>query len=82
MLHCNPSLNAGVAGRRSIARRAGQCAPNQLLIERHLSNIYHRETFRPHSYVLLAANGVIFSSGPHGDLLAQGAPAAQLNNGS
>ncbi len=82
MLHCNPILNAAVAGRRSMARPAGRRARNQLLIERHLSNIYRRETLRQHSYVVLAANGVIFSSGPQGGLLAHGAPAGRLNDAS
>jgi Dehydroquinase class II len=78
MLHCNLPLNSGLAGRRPVARSAGRCMQNQLLIESRLSNIYRRESFRRHSYVSLAANGVIFSSGPHGDLLALGAGAARL----
>ena len=82
MLRCNLILNGGLAGRRSIARPVGRRGRNQLLIEKHLSNIYRWETLWQHCYVLLAANGVIFSSGPHGDLLAQGAPAARLSDAS
>ena len=77
MLRRNLTLNAGPADRRPVARTAGRGVQNQLLIESRLSNIYRRESFRRHSYASLAANGVIFSSGPHGDLLALGALAAR-----
>jgi 3-dehydroquinate dehydratase II len=48
------------------------------LIEVHLSNIYRREMVRQHSYVSLAADGVICGLGPRGYLLALGALAAIL----
>jgi 3-dehydroquinate dehydratase-2 len=48
------------------------------LIEVHLSNIYRRETFRQHSYVSLAANGVLCGFGPRGYLMALHAIAAIL----
>lgn len=40
------------------------------ILEVHLSNIHKRESFRQHSYVSLAATGVIAGCGSHGYLLA------------
>src|SRR5262249_28759093 len=40
------------------------------IIEVHLSNIHRRESFRHHSYVSLAAKGVICGLGAHGYVLA------------
>ncbi len=80
MLHCTSIPNVGAAGPRPSAWPAGWRAPNQLLIEGHLSNIYQRETFRPYSYVSLAASGVIRGFDPRGDLMAVGAPAALPND--
>lgn len=40
------------------------------IVEVHLSNIHKRESFRRHSYVSLAATGVIAGCGAHGYLLA------------
>jgi 3-dehydroquinate dehydratase-2 len=40
------------------------------VIEVHLSNIFRRESFRHHSYVSLAANGVICGLGAQGYELA------------
>jgi 3-dehydroquinate dehydratase-2 len=40
------------------------------IVEVHLSNIHRREAFRHHSYVSLAATGVICGLGAHGYLLA------------
>jgi len=40
------------------------------IIEVHLSNIHRRESFRHHSYVALAAAGVICGLGAHGYVLA------------
>ena len=36
------------------------------VIEVHLSNIFRRESYRQHSYVSLAAKGVICGLGPKG----------------
>jgi 3-dehydroquinate dehydratase II len=80
MLHCTLIPNAGTAGPRPLAWPAGWRAPNQLLIEAHLSNIYQRETFRQYSYASLAARGVICGFGSRGDLMAVGAPAAPPND--
>ena len=48
------------------------------IIEVHLSNIHRRETFRHHSYVSLAATGVICGLGAHGYLLALDAIAGLI----
>jgi 3-dehydroquinate dehydratase-2 len=51
------------------------------IIEVHLSNIHQREAFRHHSYVSLAATGVICGLGARGYLLALDAIAARLAAG-
>jgi 3-dehydroquinate dehydratase-2 len=45
------------------------------VIEVHLSNIHRRESFRHHSFVSAAAQGVIIGLGPQGYLLAVEAAA-------
>jgi 3-dehydroquinate dehydratase-2 len=40
------------------------------IIEVHISNVHRRESFRHHSYVSLAATGVMAGFGTHGYLLA------------
>ena len=40
------------------------------VIEVHISNIFRRDEFRHHSYVSLAAKGVICGLGPKGYVLA------------
>lgn len=49
------------------------------IVEVHLSNIHQREVFRHHSYVSLAATGVICGLGPTGYRLALEAMAEILN---
>jgi 3-dehydroquinate dehydratase-2 len=71
-------LNAGAYSHTSIALLDALRSLNKPLIEVHLSNIYRRETFRQHSYVSLAADGVICGLGPRGYLLALSALAALL----
>jgi 3-dehydroquinate dehydratase II len=75
-------LNAGAYSHTSIALLDALRALKEPLIEVHLSNIYQRETFRQHSYVSLAANGVICGFGPRGYLMALDALAALLNDAS
>jgi 3-dehydroquinate dehydratase-2 len=48
------------------------------IIEVHLSNIHRRDRFRHHSYVSLAATGVICGLGAQGYLLALDAMATTL----
>lgn len=59
-------LNAGAYSHTSIAILDSCRMLREPLIEVHLSNIYQRETFRKHSYVSLAATGVICGLGPSG----------------
>jgi 3-dehydroquinate dehydratase II len=66
----------GPAGRSAFARRAAARGAKEPLIEVDLSNIYRAETFRQHSHVFLAANGVICGSGPRGHVMALDALAA------
>jgi hypothetical protein len=65
MLHCTRSICAVASGPGATAGR-GQRAPNQLLIEKYLSNIYRAEIFRQPSYASLAATGVICGFAPRG----------------
>jgi 3-dehydroquinate dehydratase-2 len=71
-------LNAGAYSHTSIALLDALRSLNKPLIEVNLSNIYRRESFRQHSYVSLAADGVICGLGPRGYLLALDALAAIL----
>lgn len=73
-------LNAGAYSHTSIALLDAGRALKEPLIEVHLSNIYQRETFRHHSYVSLAARGVICGFGPRGYLMALGALAAMVDD--
>jgi len=52
------------------------------IIEVHVSNIYRRESFRHHSYVSLAATGVICGLGVDGYRLALEAAARLAGEGS
>jgi 3-dehydroquinate dehydratase II len=71
-------LNAGAYSHSSIALLDALRALDEPLIEVHLSNIYRREIFRQHSYVSLAADGVLCGFGPRGYLMALQAIAAML----
>lgn len=73
-------LNAGAYSHTSVALLDALRALNEPLIEVHLSNIYRRETFRQHSYVSLAAKGVICGFGPQGYAMALRALAAMLHD--
>jgi 3-dehydroquinate dehydratase II len=73
-------LNAGAYSHTSIVLLDAVRALNEPLIEVHLSNIYRREDFRQHSYVSLAAQGVICGFGPQGYLMALRALAAMLDD--
>ena len=73
-------LNAGAYSHTSIALLDAARSLNEPLIEVHLSNIYQRETFRQHSYVSLAAKGIICGFGSRGYLMALGALVAMLED--
>jgi 3-dehydroquinate dehydratase II len=63
-------LNAGALTHTSVAVLDALSAADLPIIEVHLSNIFQRESFRHHSYVSLAARGVICGLGAHGYELA------------
>ncbi len=68
-------LNAGALTHTSVAVLDALSATGLPIIEVHLSNIFRREHFRHHSYVSLAAAGVICGIGAHGYELALDAVA-------
>lgn len=63
-------LNAGAYTHTSIAILDALQAAELPVIEVHLSNIFRREAYRHHSYVSLAAKGVICGLGAKGYELA------------
>jgi len=72
-------INAGGLTHTSIALLDALQAAELPVIEVHLSNIFRRESFRNHSYVSLAATGVICGLGAKGYELAIEAMAALLS---
>ncbi len=75
-------LNAGALTHTSVAVLDALSASGLPVIEVHLSNIFRRESFRHHSYVSLAANGVICGLGAKGYELAIEAVASLLEGAS
>ena len=71
-------LNAGALTHTSVALLDALSASGLPVIEVHLSNIFRRESFRHHSYVSLAANGVICGLGAQGYELALDAIASLI----
>jgi 3-dehydroquinate dehydratase-2 len=71
-------LNAGAYTHTSIAILDALTAAEKPVIELHLSNVFRRESFRHHSYVSPAAQGVICGFGPMGYELAVEAMADLL----
>ena len=71
-------LNAGALTHTSIAVLDALQAAEVPVIEVHLSNIFRREAFRQHSYVSMAATGVICGLGAKGYELALEAMAGLL----
>jgi 3-dehydroquinate dehydratase-2 len=63
-------LNAGAYTHTSVAILDALNAAETPCVEVHLSNIHRREEFRHHSYVSLAAKGMICGFGPKGYVLA------------
>jgi len=72
-------LNAGGLTHTSIAILDALKAIGLPVIEVHLSNIFRREAFRSHSYVSLAADGVICGLGGFGYVLAIEALARRIS---
>jgi len=75
-------LNAGALTHTSVALLDALSAAELPVIEVHLSNIFRRESFRHHSYVSLAANGVICGLGAQGYELALDAVASLIRGES
>jgi 3-dehydroquinate dehydratase-2 len=75
-------LNAGALTHTSVAVLDALAAAELPVIEVHLSNIFRREGFRHHSYVSLAANGVICGLGALGYELALEAIAGLIEDES
>jgi 3-dehydroquinate dehydratase II len=75
-------LNAGALTHTSVAVFDALSAAGLPIIEVHLSNIFRRESFRHHSYVSLAANGVICGLGAQGYELALEAVASLIEGES
>jgi 3-dehydroquinate dehydratase II len=73
-------LNAGALTHTSVAVLDALLAAELPVIEVHLSNIFRREHFRHHSYVSLAARGVICGLGAQGYELALDAIASLIEN--
>jgi 3-dehydroquinate dehydratase-2 len=63
-------INPGAYSHTSVALLDALRATDLPVIEVHITNIFRRERFRRHSYVSLAATGVITGLGSHGYLLA------------
>lgn len=68
-------INAGAYSHTSIAILDALRACELPIVEVHMSNIHSRELFRHHSYISLAATGMICGLGSHGYLLALDAVA-------
>lgn len=68
-------INPGGYSHTSVALMDALLAADKPVIEVHLTNIHRREDFRHHSYVSLAARGVICGLGPKGYELALAAMA-------
>ena len=73
-------LNAGAYTHTSVAALDALAAAGLPVIEVHLSNIFRRESFRHHSYVSLAATGVICGLGAQGYELALDAMARLIED--
>lgn len=79
---CGIVLNAGALTHTSIAILDALQAAELPVVEVHLSNIFRRDSFRQHSYVSLAATGVICGLGAKGYELAIEAMAGLVGSPS
>ena len=73
-------INAAAYTHTSVALQDALKLHSVPVIEVHLSNIHQRETFRHHSYISAAAQGMIAGFGSRGYLMALDALAAQLRS--
>jgi len=73
-------INPGAYSHSSVALMDALLAVRLPVVEVHLTNIHRRETFRHHSYVSLAATGVICGLGADGYLAALTFLANSLGN--
>ncbi|HWA45664.1 MAG TPA: type II 3-dehydroquinate dehydratase [Hypericibacter adhaerens] len=76
--HAAIVINPAAYTHTSVALLDALTAAGLPVIEVHLSNIHRRDRFRHHSYVSLAATGVICGLGAQGYLLALDAVATLL----
>ena len=67
---CGIVLNAGAYTHTSIALLDALKSAERPVVEVHLSNVFARESFRHHSYVSMAAIGVICGFGVKGYTMA------------
>ena len=79
---CGIIINAAAYTHTSIAILDALNAAEKPVIELHLSNVFRRESFRHHSYVAPAAQGVICGFGPKGYELAVEAMADLVATGT
>jgi len=77
---CGILINAGALTHTSVAVLDALNAAELPVIEVHLSNVFRREAFRHHSYVSLAAVGVICGFGPASYTLALDGLASLLGS--
>lgn len=73
-------VNAGALTHTSVALLDALKALEMPVVELHLSNIFAREAFRHHSYISLAADGIICGFGAQGYELALDAVNRLLAN--
>jgi 3-dehydroquinate dehydratase-2 len=72
-------INGGAYTHTSIAILDALGAVDLPVIEVHITNIYQRDEFRRHSYISMAARGVIAGCGTYGYQLALDALARMLD---
>jgi 3-dehydroquinate dehydratase-2 len=77
--HAGIIINAGAYSHTSVAILDALLAAERPVIEVHLSNLFKRETFRHHSYISQAAQGVICGLGAAGYLYALDALGRRLS---